>query len=137
MLNLLTQLQSLVDSDRFLASLNGADVDALLDARDRNPFEANWVRFHEAVQSLDFPDSPLVDALRESAFKRAFALTQHPDLCGYVSDDLGLLADALRGGVTDPWATALFAAYAAGDFPHGKLAPVEQTLAEAVAKFKA
>jgi len=133
---LIPDLQSLVNSDRFLAALEVDTLDELLDARDSNPFDAEWVRVHELVTQHQLDASPAVDDLRESTFKRAFAITESPDACGYMSDDFGLIADADRAGVSDAWLSALTAAYASGVLPHGELTGDSRTLSEIVSEFQ-
>ena len=78
-----------------------------------------------------------VDVLRESAFKRAFAITDSTDACRYISDDLGLLADASRADISDPWLVALAASYASGAFPHGELVGDSRTLDVVLSEFDA
>ena len=136
MANLVPNLQSLVDSDRFLAAMNMEALDDILDARDADPFDAEWVRVHELVTQHQLGASPSVDALRASAFKRAFAITESPDACGYISDDFGLIADATRAGVSDAWLASLAASYASGVLPHGELAGDFRPLIEIVSEFQ-
>ena len=78
MADLVHNLQSLVDSDRFLADVNLDALDDMLDARDADPFDAEWVRVHELVAQHQLDASPSVDALRESAFKRALPSRNRP-----------------------------------------------------------
>ena len=136
MADLVPNLQSLIDSDRFLVSLNMDGLDDMLDARDADPFDAEWVRVHELVTQHQLVASPSVDALRETAFKLAFAITESPDACGCISDDFGLIADAARADVSDAWLAALTASYASGILPHGELAGDSRTLTEIVSEFQ-
>ena len=136
MTDLVPNLQSLVDSDRFLATVNLDAVNDMLDSRDAAPFDSEWVRVHELVTQHELGPSPAVDALRESAFKRAFAITESPDVCGYISDDFGLIADAARADVSDAWLAALAASYASGVIPHGELVGDSRPLVEIVSEFQ-
>ena len=136
MADLIAKLQLLVNSDRFLKAAEFQDIDKLLDARDAEPFERKWMRLHEAIEPLRLSADPTVEALRESAFKRAYSITEHPEICGYVSDDFGLLADVLRADLADTWATSLFSCYCSGKFPHGELSPASAPLNEAIDEFK-
>tara|TARA_R110002073_G_scaffold172563_13_gene329812 strand:+ start:4308 stop:4721 length:414 start_codon:yes stop_codon:yes gene_type:complete len=136
MADLITNLQSLVNSGRFLSALDMNALDDILDARDFNPFDAEWKRVHELVMQHQLDASPAVDALREAAFKRAFAITESPDACGYISDDFGLIADADRAGVSDGWLSAITALYASGALPHGVLAGDSRTLSEIASEFQ-
>ena len=136
MADLVSNLHSLIESDRFLAAVNLDALDDMLDARDADPFDAQWVRVHELVANYQLDASPSVDALRESAFKRAFAITESSEACGCISDDFGLIADAARADVSDAWLAALTASYASGILPHGELAGDSRPLAEIVAEFQ-
>ena len=136
MADLVPNLQSLVDSDRFLAAVNMHALDDMLDARDADPFDREWVRVHELVTQRQIGASSAVDALRESAFKRAFAITRSPDVCGYISDDFGLIADAARAGVSDAWLAALAASYVSGVLPHGELPGDSRSVSEIVSEFR-
>ena len=131
----LTNLQTLVDSERFLANIDLGSLDEMLDARDEALFESEWIRVEELVQQHSNEASPAVDAMRESAYKRAYAITQSPDACGYISDDFGLIADAVCAGVSDPWLSALVASYACGRLPHGELPADSRSISEIVAEF--
>ena len=136
MADLIPNLQSLVNSERFLAALDVDALDEVLDARDSNPFDAQWLRVHGLVTQHKLDASSSVDALRESTFKRAFAITDSPDACGYISDDFGLIADADRAGVSDEWLSALTASYASGTLPHGELTDDFRALSEIVSEFQ-
>ena len=136
MADLVPKLQSLVNSDRFLAALDVDALNEMLDARDSNPFDAEWVRAQELVTQHQLDASAAVDDLRESTFTRAFAITESPDACRYISDDFGLIADAERAGVSDGWLSALVASYASGILPHGELTGDSRTLNEIVSEFQ-
>ena len=135
MVDSIAKLQSLVDSHPFLASVTLESIDEQLDARDADPFDAEWTRLRDAINSRHLEPAPIVDALREAAFMRAYAITHHSELCGYVSDDFGLLADALRAELPDSWASSLFSAYCRGALPHGELPRTSKPLREAVDEF--
>lgn len=132
MVNLVHQLTALIESGQFLVSVEDAQIDLLLDARDGASFESNWVRVSKAAPHAD---SSVVDSLREAAFKRAFDVTQHAELAGYVSDDFGLLAQFVFAGDSDPWLVALFQGYVAGQLPHGELVLSSYNLVQSVSAF--
>lgn len=79
--------------------------------------------------------SPSVDSLRELSFKRALAITKSDEAAGYISDDIGLVADAVRGAVSDPWLSALVASYASGMFPHGELSRDLRAISDILGEF--
>ena len=131
---IVTHLRSLIDSERFLSKLNQDSLDDLFDSRDSDPFESEWLRVNEVVEQSQLESNDAVDALRESAFKRAFAITKSPDACGYISEDVGLIADAVRAGVADPWLASLTAGYVSGELPHGELAGDPRSLSEIISQ---
>jgi hypothetical protein len=97
----------------------GIDWDEQLDRRDMGEFDENWTMNHDIVQNAEarmFPDSE-IDKLREFAFKKVFAITQNPDLAGYVSDDFGLIGEAVQTNAVTPWIRELIKDYIEGTFP--------------------
>ena len=125
----------MVNSDCFLAELDVANIDDILDARDSDPFDAEWCRVNELMNRHKLDASPDVDTLRELVFQRAFAATQSLDACGYISDDFGLIAEVTIAEIPDPWLAALVANYTSGFFPHGTLVGDSRSVAEILLPF--
>ena len=79
-----------------------ADIDAYLDARDEDPFDSDWLSAHQELESrkrgLDEASScaswNAPTGLRERVFKRVLGQAGD-DIAGYISDDFGLMFDAL------------------------------------------
>ncbi len=132
--DLLAKLQRLIESELFLSSIDCDALDGVLDTRDCDPFDAEWMRVFKSVEATDLPTDDLVTEIRKAAYMRAHELTEHPDLCGYISDDFGLLADVLRAGLSDAWAVSLFEVYVAGGIPHKINNSSNESLAEEVAR---
>lgn len=110
-----------VHRELFLEKICSADIDwdEQLDRRDTGEFDENWTSNHDIVQNAGdpmFPDSEM-DKLREFAFKKVFAITQNPDLAGYVSDDFGLIGEAVQRNAMTPWIRGLIHDYMEGTFP--------------------
>lgn len=110
-----------VHRELFFEKIFSADIDwdEQLDRRDTGEFDENWTSNHEIVQNAEapmFPDSEM-DKLREFAFKKVFAITQNPDLAGYVSDDFGLIGEAVQRNAMTPWIRGLIHDYMEGTFP--------------------
>lgn len=103
------------------------EQNAMLDNRDRKPFDPEWVRVDKAVKQLELDqqlsdeDKTAIDELRETTFKRTYQVVVNGELAGYVSDDFDLIARALVVDYRDAWLDALWAKYQTGDFPHGGL----------------
>lgn len=99
----------------------------LLDAREGEPFDGEWMRCYSAVQDAEVEGelqtkNVTIDELREWAFKRAHGLSGHAEVAASVSDDLELLARALQAAYSDEWLGALWQTYREGRFPCGDLA---------------
>ncbi|TDL49231.1 hypothetical protein E2R60_24745 [Paenibacillus dendritiformis] len=117
----LDYISNVVHGDLFFEKICSADIDwdEQLDRRDTGEFDENWTSNHEIVQNAEapmFPDSEM-DKLREFAFTKVFALTQNPDLASYVSDDFGLIGEAVRKNTVTPWIRRLIHDYMEGTFP--------------------
>ncbi len=103
-----------------------AATDDLLDARDGQPFDGEWMRCYSAVQDVEVEGelqtkNVTIDELREWAFKRAYGLSGHAELAAYVADDFELIARALQADYSDEWLGALWQSYRAGRFPCGDI----------------
>jgi len=137
---LLVALRDLIASDAVINErlFESVDLVSALDQRDTDVFEADWLRvFHEVeARRKEMPLSPeflgLVDEIRELAYKRTFRITQHPEVCAAVSEDLGLVATALASGYEDGWLRSLWLTYTVGAFPQTSIEPNGGSLAEAV-----
>ncbi len=134
-------LRAFIETEIFLSDLDSVDsasIDDLLDARDSEPFEAQWVRVHATLENLQ-TQTPLSKnetreetAFRKDVFQAAYAITGG-EAAGYISDDFGLFWSALRNDFQDDWLNALWLVYKAGEFPHGELTPVPGKLTELIA----
>ena len=101
-------------------------LDSLLEARESEPFDGEWMRVYSAVQDLEVEGelqtkNVTIDELREWAFKRAYGISGHAEIAACVSDDFELLARALQADTSDEWLGALWQTYRAGRFPCGDL----------------
>ena len=101
-------------------------TDAMLDARDGEPFDREWMRCYSAVQDAEVEvelqtKNVIIDELREWAFKRAYSISGNAEFAACVSDDFDLLARALQADYSDAWLGALWQFYREGRFPCGDL----------------
>ncbi|AMO20552.1 hypothetical protein [Flavobacterium columnare] len=71
-------------------------INELLDERDEDDFSDKWSESFENVEELKVDESAESEALRESIFKKVIDKTGSSDLASYISDDFGLLYDALN-----------------------------------------
>lgn len=100
-----------------------SDVDnweEALGQRDQTKFDNAWTESQRAVNSkryLNRADEIEVTNLRESVFKAVFRLTSNADAAGYVSDDFGLIDEAVSKGCFSEWIEWLLKVYRSGKFP--------------------
>jgi hypothetical protein len=107
------------DFFQFLQAID--DWDSLLDQRDEEGFDASWVAQNEHLAALSYgasADESDITKLREYAFKTALRLTSNAEAAGYVSDDIGLLAEAFSKKIMTAWLGELLSSYISGSFPH-------------------
>lgn len=96
------------------------DWDEALDQRDRGEFDASWVESNECLKKLDYQiptDEMEISALREFSFKKVFRLTQNSEAASYVSDDIGMIGEAIAKGHVSEWVARLLDLYRKGEFP--------------------
>lgn len=61
--------------------------------------------------------SELCVQIREAAYLRTISRWESPELAACVSDDFGLIADAVALGIEDPWIDGILKKYKAGEIP--------------------
>lgn len=116
--NLSAELTKAGFFDRLSSSVD--DWDVILDKRDSAEFDDAWVESNEAVSKknyLDQSDEAEVNKLREYAFKSVFRITGNSEAAGYVSDDIGLIGEAVAKGELAGWIKDLLESYRNGRFP--------------------
>lgn len=101
-------------------------ADDLLDARDNQHFDEQWMRVYSAVQDTEVEGelqtkNAMIDELREWAFKHAHGVSGNAEIAGYVADDFEILARALQANYSDEWLGVLWQEYREGRFPCGEL----------------
>ncbi len=101
---------------------NFADIDFLLDERDKDIFARQWTAEYSNIEKIKSRNNEkLIDKYREKIFKIVFKQTDNDDLAAYVSDDFGLLADALNSDYRSRWIEALQFYYINGKIPKGNI----------------
>lgn len=126
-MNNVEKLKSLLSQDNVLTfkNVNGEAINEMLDSRDGAEFENDWLRVFEALKQKEFSDADvaLIDEIREIAYKKTFAATNHAELASYVADDFEMITKSLLSDLNDEWLNALLLTYLQGLFPHTKLLP--------------
>jgi hypothetical protein len=137
----LARLIDVIKSGRLVDALpiDDGDVDRWLELRDDATFSRQWMSVDRDLETrkkqVKYDEEP-VTKLRELVFEQVFARWRPSDLAAYISDDFGLVGDALLLNVDNSWLNGLFAMYSAGVLPHGNVAPAQTGLAEQIGQLK-
>ncbi|MFJ4068648.1 hypothetical protein ACIPW4_25625 [Pseudomonas sp. NPDC089996] len=121
--NSLSELNSRIQQDGFFEMVVSGinDWDEALDKREEESFDSAWIDAFEKLKSLAYSsagDEEVVSNIRELVFKKIYALTYDSDVAGYISDDIGLVADSISKSCDIDWVERLFELYCAGEFPN-------------------
>lgn len=130
-------LMQRVEQRQFLPrlSINAAELDRLLNQRDEPGFSSAWMAAYQRIESAKSKNAvsqefDLVRQLREAVYLQVFERWGSPDLAGYISDDFGLVADALLLQFDDLWLNALLHEYLERRLPTGRLVDFPKSLSE-------
>ncbi|MBP1905851.1 hypothetical protein J2Z32_002499 [Paenibacillus turicensis] len=135
---LVPKLIQLVKEDRLLSehALGTIHVDDLLDNRDEPQFSDEWMKVYDDISNkkltsfIDEITNQQIDLLRELVYKKVYRYTSSSDLAGYISDDFGLIGDALHVNYNNDWLSALLKCYIEHTIPLGALSKNNYTLFE-------
>ncbi len=103
------------------------DVDELLDKRDEEAFDSEWMRVYNELEKLKQENVYTEENrkhnsdIREIAFRKVYELSGDSDLAGYVSDDFGMILDSRLLGFSDDWLDRMVDCYMSGYVPCGIL----------------
>jgi len=113
------EILSRINGDAFLEKVfaRHVDWDAALDARDAPDFDTAWTLSYAKISAACPPESSTVREIRESAFKKVYAISNSADLAAYVSDDMGLIAWAADNQLDIEFVDDLWKTYTQGTFP--------------------
>ena len=98
------------------------DADEILDKREMDSFDSEWVRVYQAVEDQK-RDQNIDDTkeIREKAFMIVYQQSGCGEIAEYISDDFGLIADSKLLSYSDVWLNKLIACYEKAIIPCGKL----------------
>lgn len=124
-IDLVTELLDCLEKIKF-SRLDEDTVNALLDERDRDPFDTEWIRVYHEVEALKNEQSYKEKDReeQEQICERAFMIIEDHvpgELSEYVSDDFGLIYDSLVLGYQDEWLDKLIAGYKSKRILAGKI----------------
>ena len=108
-----------------LGSLNEEAIYEILDSRESDPFDSNWVGAYEALkqQLENFNENEkkefdeFLQEIREEAFIKTMKASKSSDLAAYVSDDFEMIGTALIIKFSNSFIDSLFNIYESGIVP--------------------
>ncbi|WP_180143052.1 hypothetical protein [Desulfoluna butyratoxydans] len=102
------------------------DFDAILDLRDENPFDQDWITSYKKIEKAWANHNASNDLIEliEKVCKESFLVTsqstdQH-EIASYVSDDFDLIAKYLALNVKDSFVSSLLSTYLKDRLPKGE-----------------
>jgi len=149
-------LKEMVDEGKFLSSddLRIENVEELLTNRDDDMFAEQWGmvdcelakirkdRPGELRYGIPIKERKIIESIEEELYFRVYnsckdddLLIYYDDLSAYLSDDFGLIAEALYFGYNNSWLNALFYEYIEHRIPSGYLKKVEGDLCDILMKY--
>ena len=110
------------------------DLDELLDMRDDDEFDSEWMRIYNVLSSTSITENQKkeIDFIREESFIMAYNLSGSSDIASCISDDIELICKAYILNFSDNWLNSLILSYANRMFPCGKLIATNKTLEECI-----
>lgn len=105
---------------KILEKLSEEEFYTILDKRDCDTFSEQWMQVYNIIEQLkkqkNIPET-YNENIRKKAFCIVFDITNNDDLAAYISDDLGLIIDAIKVGANNYLINALWLSYKNGVIP--------------------
>ncbi len=108
------------------------NYDDMLDLRDEEEFEQEWIETDNAVNNLELIEDveEKIEKIAEVLFIRTMKVAENDELAGAVSDDFTLILTAIYSNYEDKWLSSLLNSYANNAFPYTELKPTTKKLKE-------
>ena len=112
------------------------DLEELLDMRDDEEFDSEWMRVYDALNEFEIGDfeKKKIDNIREKSFLKSYNLSGLGDIASCVSDDFEIICKAYLTNYNDMWVNSLIMSYVNGKFPCGRLEKTEYDIKECMKK---
>lgn len=119
----LDDLRRIIQRNGFFEAIVSSvhDWDEALDRRDDGVFDSAWTDAFEELKKIEYSsesDDKGVSDIREYVFKKVYGLVGSSDVAGYISDDIGLVAESISKVCDVQWVKKLLDIYCAGEFPN-------------------
>lgn len=133
---MLDKLKEKIKNDEIInmSFIEDCDMDELLDMRDDDEFDSEWMRVYNVLNKINIgvSEKQIIDSIREKSFLKAYSLSESSDIASYVSDDFEIICKACIYGYDDKWLNSLIMSYAKNKFPCGKLEITEYNLTDSI-----
>ena len=127
-----------VESNRVIRVplFENCDLEELLDMRDDEEFDSEWMRVYDALNEFEIGDfeKKKIDNIREKSFLKSYNLSGLGDIASCVSDDFEIICKAYLTNYNDMWVNSLIMSYVNGKFPCGRLEKTEYDIKECMKK---
>lgn len=123
-INYLQELLQLIENGTIGKNFpKNSDVGGILDSRDSNPFDVEWMSAFNEVEceykkiekSVEL--AALIKKVRETSFKLFYGIASGGELASYASDDFDLIAKGICVDSNNEWLSGLLKEYMDGYFP--------------------
>ena len=129
-----------VESNRVIRVplFENCDLEELLDMRDDEEFDSEWMRVYDALNEFEIGDfeKKKIDNIREKSFLKSYNLSGLGDIASCVSDDFEIICKAYLTNYNDMWVNSLIMSYVNGKFPCGRLEKTEYDIKECMKKLR-
>lgn len=109
-----------INLPKILEKLSEEDYYTILDKRDCDTFSEQWMQVYKIIEQLkaqmNIPTT-YNENIRKKTFGIVLDITNNDDLAAYISDDLGLIVDAIKVGANIQLINALWLSYKNGVIP--------------------
>lgn len=109
-----------INLPKILEKLSEEDYYTILDKRDCDTFSEQWMQVNKIIEQLkaqmNIPTT-YNENIRKKTFGIVLDITNNDDLAAYISDDLGLIVDAIKVGANIQLINALWLSYKNGVIP--------------------
>ena len=123
-----------VESNRVIRVplFENCDLEELLDMRDDEEFDSEWMRVYDALNEFEIGDfeKKKIDNIREKSFLKSYNVSGLGDIASCVSDDFEIICKAYLTNYNDMWVNSLIMSYVNGKFPCGRLEKTEYDIKE-------
>lgn len=135
---MLNKLIEKLDNNRIikLNFFENSNINEILDMRDDEEFDFEWMRIYDSLIKLEINDSKkrIIDDIREKSFLMIYNLSKSSEIAGCVSDDFEIICKAYINQYNDIWLNSLIMSYVRGEVPSGVLELTNYSLMECMNK---